>query len=250
MNYQTNNPFNLPTERIDLPSKGLLYPKENPLSKGFVEITYPTAKHEDILTNINYIDKGIAQEKFLEALIVSDINYKDLLHGDKDAIMIAARILAYGKEYRFKRLNTRYSVDLTQLEEKPLNTDIFKGNTNEFEFFLPIGKVNITFKFLTLKDDETIEKEEEGLKKVFPDYSADSTLFLKQSILSVNGNKDKGYIHSFVDSMLMQDSKAFKKYIFENKPGINMITDVKSDKGEVVEGFRVPITVDFFWPND
>jgi hypothetical protein len=250
MNEQSNNPFNLPTERIDLPSKGLLYPRENPLSQGYVEITYPTAKHEDILTNMNFIKKGVAQENFLKALIVSKIDYKDLLQGDKDALMVAARILAFGKDYSFTRDNVKYTADLTTLEDKPLNEELFKSGVNEFDFYLPTGKLNITVKFLTMRDEEEMEKEEENMKKIFPNFSGDSTIFLRQSIVSINGSKDKGPIHKLSESMLMQDSKALKKFIAENKPGLNMITTVKTDKGEVVEGFRVPFTIDFFWPND
>ena len=43
--------FKFPTEEIELPSKGKLYPKDNPLSSGKVEMKYMTAKEEDILTN-------------------------------------------------------------------------------------------------------------------------------------------------------------------------------------------------------
>lgn len=250
MSEHLNNPFNLPTERIDLPSKGLLYPRESILSQGYVEITYPTAKHEDILTNMNFIKKGIAQENFLKALIVSKIDYKDLLQGDKDALMIAARILAFGKDYSFTKNDVKYIADLTMLEDKPLNEELFKSGINEFDFYLPAGKINVTIKFLTMKDEDEMEKEEENMKKIFPNYSGDSTLFLKQSILSVNGSKDKGLINKLSESMLMQDSKALKRFIAENKPGINMVTSVRTDKGEVVEGFRVPFTIDFFWPND
>lgn len=248
MTDQVNNPFNLPTERIDLPSKGLLYPTGHPLKEGFVEICYPTAKHEDILTNINYLRSNIAEEKFLEALLVTKFNMKDLLQGDKDAIMLAARILAYGKDYAFFSDKKRYTVDLTTLKEKSLDEALFKSGVNEFSFTLPIGKAVVTYKYLTLKDEDEIQKEEDGIKKIQPDYSAGTTLFLRQSILSVNGDKERSTIHKFVDRILLQDAKALRKHIIETKPGIDMTTTAYGDKGEVVEGFRVPITIDFFWP--
>jgi len=93
--------FNLPTETIELPSKGLLYSEDNILSNGTIEIKYMTAKEEDILTNQNYIQNGTVIDKLLQSLIVTKINYNDLLVGDKNAIMIAARILGYGAEYKF-----------------------------------------------------------------------------------------------------------------------------------------------------
>jgi len=89
-----------PTEVVDLPSQGLLYPKDSPLSSGTIEIKYMTAREEDILTSANLIKKGIVIDKLLEALIIDkSIKLDDMLLGDKNAILIASRILAYGKDY-------------------------------------------------------------------------------------------------------------------------------------------------------
>ena len=71
-----------PTEEVSLPSKGLIYPADNPLAKGSVEMKYMTAKEEDILTNETYIKKGTVIDKLLQALIVNkEIDYNDLLIG-------------------------------------------------------------------------------------------------------------------------------------------------------------------------
>jgi hypothetical protein len=94
--------FKLPTETIDLPSKGLLYPEDSELAKGVIEIKYMTAKEEDILTNQSYIKNGTVLDKLIKSLIVSKINFDDLLVGDKNAIMVAARILGYGSDYTFE----------------------------------------------------------------------------------------------------------------------------------------------------
>ena len=61
-----------PTEVVDLPSKGLLYPKESPLSSGKVEVKYMTAREEDILTSVNLIKKGLVVDKLLQSLIVDE----------------------------------------------------------------------------------------------------------------------------------------------------------------------------------
>ena len=87
--------FKLPTETVDLPSKGLLYPSDNPLSNGQIEMKYMTAKEEDILTNQSYIQNGTVIDKLLQSLIISKINYSDLLIGDKNSLLIASRILGY-----------------------------------------------------------------------------------------------------------------------------------------------------------
>ena len=91
-----------PSEKVTLPSKGLLYDKKSPLSKGVIEMKYMTAREEDILTNQNYIQKGTVIDELLKSLIVTpDIDYNDLLVGDKNAIMVAARVLGYGADYTF-----------------------------------------------------------------------------------------------------------------------------------------------------
>ena len=92
----------LPTETVELPSKGLVYAKENPLSSGKIEMKYMTAKEEDILSNPNYLKQGTVFDKLLRSLIVSKIDFDDLVVGDKNAILIAARILGYGKDYQVK----------------------------------------------------------------------------------------------------------------------------------------------------
>ena len=98
---------NFPTEIIELPSKGLPYAEDNSLSSGKIEMKYMTAKEEDILTTQSYITQGIVLDKLFKALIVSNgegkpVKYNDLLVGDKNAIMIAARVLGYGKDYTIK----------------------------------------------------------------------------------------------------------------------------------------------------
>ena len=105
--------FKFPTEEVELPSKGLVYPKDNPLSSGKIEMKYMTAKEEDILTNQNYIKQGIVIDKLLKSLIVSKVNYDDLIVGDKNAVLIAARILGYGKDYDFQYKGEEVTIDLT-----------------------------------------------------------------------------------------------------------------------------------------
>ena len=90
-----------PTQMVTLPSKSWFYDSANPLSSGEVEVKYMTAKEEDILTSQNLIKKGVVFDKLLDALVVSKIKLDDMLIGDKNAVLIAARVLAYGKNYEF-----------------------------------------------------------------------------------------------------------------------------------------------------
>ena len=68
------NQINIPTEIIELPSKGLIYPASSPLSSGKIEMKYMTAKEEDILTNQSYMQKGTVLDELMKSLIVSKIN--------------------------------------------------------------------------------------------------------------------------------------------------------------------------------
>ena len=124
-----------PTEVVDLPSKGLLYPEGSPLSTGKIEIKYMTAKEEDILTSANLIKQGVVVEKLLESLIIDkSIKVDDLLIGDKNAVLVASRLLAYGKEYEVEVDGRKIEVDLTQLNDNQLDDSIVTNGANEFEF--------------------------------------------------------------------------------------------------------------------
>lgn len=247
--------FKIPTETITLPSKGLLYPKDNVLSKGEIELSYMTAKHEDILTNINYIKNGTVIDKLLEALVVTPINFDDLLVGDKNAIMIAARILGYGKNYPIQFYNEstnqqeEYIVDLTSLKEKEIDTSLFTSGKNEFSFTLPQSKNNITFKLLNGRDEKKIEQEVKGLKKLYPDQSFDLTTRLKFIITSVEGSREVKDIREFVDKYLIaQDSRALRDYYNEIMPDVDLKINIEKN-GYMQEGVNMPIGINFFWPD-
>jgi hypothetical protein len=150
--------FNLPTETIELPSKGLLYAEGSELAKGIIEMKYMTAKEEDILTNASYIKNGTVLDKLMKSLIISKINYDDLLVGDKNAIMVASRILGYGSEYTFEHNGETHTIDLSTVENKPLDENLFSSRTNEFTFTLPHSKNTVTFKLLTHKDEVDISR--------------------------------------------------------------------------------------------
>ena len=241
--------FKIPTEQVTLPSKGLLYPKESPLSKGEIEMRYMTAAHEDILTNANYIKNGTVIDKLLKALIVTDIDYNELLIGDKNAILIAARILGYGKDYIITHNGKEVNVDLTQLTEKTIDESLFKSGTNEFSFTLPKSENAITFKILTHGDEQKIETEIKGLQKINPNSSTDLTTRMKYMITSINGDRDIKSIRTFVDNALLApDARALRKYYVTISPDINM-KFIPQDEDYVGEGIDIPISLNFFWPD-
>jgi translation initiation factor IF-3 len=243
----------LPTETVSLPSKGLLYPKESPLSKGELEMKYMTAKEEDILTNANFIQNGTVIDKLLQSLIVTPINYDELLVGDKNAVLIAARILGYGKDYTFKyltknRVEAEATVDLSTLKEKEINSDLYK-NGNEFQFTLPKSDNLITFKLLSHGDEKKIDAEIRGLRKVNPNGSYDVTTRLKYMITSVNGEREVKKIREFVDNFLLApDARALREYYAQIQPDIEL-KYYPEDDSYVGEGIDIPVSLNFFWPD-
>ena len=235
--------FKFPTEEVELPSKGLLYPESNPLSSGKVEIKYMTAKEEDILSNNAYITKGIVLDKLLESVIVSKININDLIVGDKNALLIATRILGYGKDYKIDVNGNEEVIDLTQLENTQFDHD--NPGVNEFSFTLPSNGTEITYKILDGHDEKKIERELEGLKKLSPNSNPALTTRLKYIITSVDGNNEKKEIRKFVDTYLLaRDSRAFREHVKRTQPDVNLT--VTTDSGEEV---NVPIGLNFFWPD-
>jgi len=238
--------FKLPTEVVELPSKGLLYSKESPLSEGKVEIKYMTAKEEDILTNQSYIEKGTVIDKLLESLVVTKINFNDLLIGDKNALMVSARVLGYGKNYKFEYNGEEYEVDLSQIGFKEFDeSNITKGN-NEFQFTLPNSENLVTFKLLTQGDEKKISTELEGLKRLNKDFSPEISTRLKYLITSVNGDREKKTIREFVDNYLLaQDARALREHIRNLQPDIDLTFFPSGSENKR----SIPIGVSFFYPD-
>ena len=239
-----------PTEVIDLPSKGLVYPKEHPLSSGNVELKYMTAKEEDILTSPNLIEKGIVLDKLLESLIVTEgVKLEDFVIGDKNALLVSARILGYGKDYPIMlNVDEEVNIDLTTLKEIWIDEkNLVEKNKNEFNYTTPIGKNKIVFSIL----DGYMEKQLDELNKAYEKagQSRELTNRYKLIIKSVDGKSERKDIDDFVDNQFMaRDSMAFREYIKDVAPDIDFTTNIKLSDGSEQE-VTVPMTVRFFWPN-
>lgn len=248
---------NFPTEVITLPSKGLLYPEDSPLRSGTIELKYMTAAEEDILTTQSLIKQGVVLDKLFQALIVTPIKYNDLIGADKDAIMIAARILGYGKLYDATctcpecEKESKVSFDLNTLKEKEF--DIEKAEmieANSFKFILPASQREVIFKLLTHGDEKKIQLDLENLKKTNKSgINKDLTTRLKYIIVAVDGNDDKKYISDFVDQELFaQDSRALREHIKTISPGVDFNVDFICPECFYEGKLNLPVGVDFFWP--
>ncbi len=220
---------------------------------------YMTAKEEDILASQNLIKQGVVIDKLLQSLIVTKINYNDLLTIDKNAIFIAARILSYGKDYEVEvtcpACGEKHStvVDIAEFEEKEVDWSCFVKGQSTFEFTLPAaGRNKLTLKMLTHGDEKRVEEETKAAKKLtkLTGVDADLTTRLKNVIVAVDGNTDKIFISKFVDGMLAVNSLALRKFLKQVTPDINSVFDYAcSACGHEQEGAQLPIGVGFFWPS-
>ena len=253
---QYKKTFDFPTEIISLPSKGLCYPESNPLSKGEVTIKLMTAKEEDILTSTNLIKKGMQLDKLLESIVVEPgVNINDLVIGDKNAILITSRILAFGPEYNVKLTDpfdgeeVETTIDLSKIQIKEIDESKL-NRQNEYGFTLPQSKVVVKFKLLTHGDEILINKDIEASQKTLKQSNEITTRY-RRIIVEVDGNRDVGHISNFVaNRLLAADSKALRKEIASMSPDLDLKFDYTSPVTGETEALKIPFGIGFFYPAD
>jgi hypothetical protein len=252
--------YQFPTEIIELPSKGWFYPEGHPLSTGRVEMKYMTAKEEDILTTQSYIKQGVVIDKLLQSLVVSNgegkrVNINELLVGDKNALVIASRVLGYGKDYEVELTTPsgnkqKETVDLTQFESKEIDFDLTPRGSNRFAFQLPASKRVVEVRLLTQKDTDVIEAEIKALKKNKIGSGTDALLSttLIHSIVSIDGEESQSAIRKFVNELLAIDSRAIRGFINKIKPDIDLTCHFVDNETDEPFEMTLPLNVNFFWP--
>jgi hypothetical protein len=247
-----------PTEVIDLPSGGKVYNPKSPLSKGTIEIKYMTAKEEDILASQNLIKKGVVIDKLFESVIVDkSINLGDIIIGDKNAILLATRMLGYGPIYRaevtdpFTLEKQKVDIDLSKVKIKEVDESLLNSE-NRYEFTLPKAKNKVVFKLLTHLDELNIDAELKSLEKLSPTKDAarqEVSTRLRYMILEVDGNSDRGWINDWVrNKLLAMDSRALRDYVNEISPGLELKFNFVSDLSGEEEALDIPFGVGFFYP--
>ena len=244
-----------PSEIVDLPSNGHFYDSSSPLSNGTINLKVMTAKEEDILTSTNLIRKGLVLDKLLEAIVVEDgVKADDLLMGDKNAILIASRVLAYGPEYDVKVTdpitedNVEYTIDMSNVNLKEIDYSVLNRN-NRYEFTTVSG-TKIEFQLLTHGLEKKIEADLEALTKFNKDNPSEITTRLRYIITSVNGNSDLGHITNFIkNQFLAKDSRVFRNHIQAITPDIDLKFDYTSPITGEKEALSIPFGMDFFYPS-
>ena len=252
--------FEFPTEIIDLPSKGLVYPENHPLRKGNIEIKYMTAREEDILASQSLIKKGVVLDKLFESVVVEPgVSINDIFIGDKNAILLATRVMGYGADYKvevtdpFTLEPQEVTVDLSKVKTKDFDEKILNGD-NLYKFKLPKSGVELEFKLLTHGDEIEITKENQALARLYKgkgDMNFDVTTRLKYMIQSIDGNSDRGYITKWVQNLFLAlDTKAFRKFVKEISPDMDLTFEFTSEITGEAEALDIPFGISFFYPTE
>ena len=251
--------FATPTQFVDLPSKGKFYSEEHPLhNRDTIEIRFMTAKDEDILTSRTLLQKGIAIDRLLQNVLVDKtINPDDLLIGDKNALIVAARVTGYGAEYSARvtcpvcGTMTSHSFDLEKLnihvEGESEESGISCEENGNISFELPKSKVQVTVRPLTGNDEKKLLGIAEAKRKhKLPESSL--TDQIRMMLVSVNGTSEANTINSFIENMPASDSRYLRTTYASVIPDVNLNQSFTCPACAVEEEVMVPFTTDFFWP--
>lgn len=254
---------------VDLPSEGFFYPKDHPLSKGTVEIRHMTAADEDILTDEQLIQKGEVMDRLLENVIVEEgIELDDVLNGDIGGIMLATRILAYGKQYAFETEcpvcgeKNQKTADLMEIQSKDIPFEEYERHQTEFETELPATGASVKFGLLTRGDVQNINNEVdrvkrntgkkvgEGKRELGSQVSTNMTTRLRYLLEEVNGERDIKEIRKFVDKMPAKDSLALRREVARVNPDLDLNYEFVCDFCAHLEEMDIPLDETFFFPTE
>ena len=263
-NNNSGNAFSfvIPTNFVELPSKGKYYPEGHPLhNEETIEIRHMTAKEEDILTSKALLKKGVALDRVIQNLIVDKgINADHLLTGDRNAIVIAARVAAYGADYETKvtcpacGVNQEYSFNLVDAETHEGHAaealEVVDNNDGTFEVELPMTKVNVTFKLLTGVDEKRIINIATDRKNRAKNKGVENnvTTQLSSILVAVNGDRSIQAMRYLIDNMPSMDSRHLRFAHRTATPNVELAETFTCSDCDFTQEMEVPLTADFFWP--
>ena len=253
--------FVSPTEFVDLPSQGRFYPEDHPFfNQKTIEIRYMTAKDEDILTSPALLKEGVAIARLLANIVVDkSININSLLVGDKNALIIAARITGYGADYTTNvtcpgcRTASEHSFELTldnEVYDNAPSLDKYNASQTEdgtFVVQLPLTKAEVECRLLTGKDELKLMKESQRKAKRKME-EAPLTDQLKTFIVSGQGDSNPLSVTAFVHAMPAKDSRYLRTFYSDITPSVAMTQIFECSSCGYSADMEVPLTADFFWP--
>jgi len=248
--------FVLPTEFVDLPTQGRFYPEDHPLhNKESVEIRYMTAKDTDTLTSKTLLKKGVALDRVLQNLIVDpNIKVGDLFIGDKNALVVAARINGFGSDYQTNITCPscgsagKCDFNLSEIDPTLGDEDYEISSEGTFKVLLPKTGVEAECRLLTGDDEQAMFKKSEKRKKRNLPESPLTDQY-KLFIVSLNGVVERGLVEKFVDAMPALDSSYLRKVYGSVSPNLEMKQDYVCPSCDVDTLVDIPFSANFFWPD-
>jgi hypothetical protein len=234
---------------LELPSQGILYPNK----KSSIKVSYLTTMDENILSSPNIVNSGKLLDVLLERKVKElGFDVKDLLDGDRMAILVFLRATGLGEIYKQPVVDPNTNkvvageIDLTKLKQKKL--EIQPDENSEFDYELPISKKNVKFRLLTGRDEDTIDEQDESLMARSKDgVSQKITLRLERQIMEIGGERDKMKLSPIIKKLPLKDSRGLRKYISEIEPGMDFDTVATIQGGVEVPTF-LRIGTNFLWP--
>jgi hypothetical protein len=249
--------WSVPVEQVPLPSNGVIYSPSSPLhGRETLQIKAMTAQEEDILLSRALIKEGtVATHLIKSCLIDKMIDVNDLLAGDRNSLLVAIRITGYGTAYTASATcpscnrDDTHTFDLSNIGIKRLSVDPISQGMNEFSFDLPVSKKKVTFKLITVRDEDEISRTKERMSKLFPDAKIDNvvTRQLENQILSIDGIYEKGPINAFIKSMPALDSRMLRTHMANIEPGLDMRVDLSCKFCGAESKVALPAGASFFW---
>lgn len=231
---------------VELPSKGIYYPNK----KKSVRVAYLTASDENILSSPTLINSGTVIEELLRRKILDkDLPIEDIVEEDRQAVLIFLRNTAFGTDYKITSFDNKTKqefdavIDLSTVKIKDFN--LVEDANGEYSYFMETSNVNITFVFPTMKQ----EKELDEIKKSWNGIGVAPivTRRLEFMIKSVDGNRDPMNIRNFIEKLPIKDSKDFRKFVSENKPGLDLTKTIRTPSGDEIQ-VELGFGVEFFRP--
>tara|TARA_B100000686_G_scaffold353213_1_gene457905 strand:+ start:1454 stop:2314 length:861 start_codon:yes stop_codon:yes gene_type:complete len=252
--------FVVPTEFVELPSRGRFYPENHPLhGQESIEVKQMTAKEEDILTSRTLLKKGVALDRVIQNLIMDpNINADNVLVGDRNAILIAIRASAYGNIYTTKvtcpacETAQEYSFDLNEANiydgtDQQRELSIVDHQDGTFDTVLPSTQVTATFRLLIGSDEKTILKGTQNKQK--SSYEKAVTTHLRNMIVGVNGDNSAQARNYLVENMPSVDARHLRMAYKAVAPNIDLNQEFSCGECGHEQEMEVPLTADFFWPD-
>lgn len=254
--HPADDDFVPPVTSVKLPSRGAVYPPESPLfCVEAVDVKAVTAREENILASPVLIRKGTVLTTLMRACITNrSIDPDQMLVGDRNAILTAVRISAYGHRYAARvtcpecREEAEHDFDLSRLPLKLLEEDPVDGpGSNVFSFTLPQSGWEARFRLMDAATAARLDKEIDAVRKKTGQEQS-ITLSLTAQLVSLKGITDPTRLVRGINNLPATDSRALRLHIDRISPGVDMTQEYECRSCGKSSEVEIPIGTEFFWP--